>query len=83
MKCPHCNGTGALEPNEANVGTMIMSVRKSRDMTQKQLSEKCGLSRAQIANIEVGRSDIPTKTLAKFAQALNCSMRDLIPEETP
>ena len=35
--------------------------------------------RAQVANVEVGRSDIPTKTLQKFAMALECSMKDLVP----
>ena len=79
MKCPHCNGTGNLAPNEATVGDMILSIRKSKGLTQQELAAKVGFSRAQIANIESGRSDMPISTLRKYADALGCSMKELIP----
>ena len=80
MKCPHCDGKGELLNGEACVGDMILSVRKAKGMTQQDVAEGVGMSRAQIANIEAGRSDMPLKTLAKFAKAFECSMRDLVPE---
>lgn len=61
------------------VGDMIRAHRAALDMTQQQLSELVGRSRAQIANIESGRSDIPLSALARFAQAFKCSMKDLVP----
>lgn len=79
IKCPHCDGTGQIEMKRATVGDMILAVRKSKGWTQEKLAAGVGLSRAQIANIESGRSDMPMKTLARFAEALGVSMRDLMP----
>lgn len=79
IKCPHCNGSGTIELAEATVGDMILGARNANNMTQQTLAQKVGLSRAQIANIEGGRSDVPLKTLARFAAALDCTMRDLVP----
>jgi transcriptional regulator with XRE-family HTH domain len=79
VKCPHCNGTGEIALAEATVGDMILAARKARQMTQEKLAGSVGLSRAQIANIEAGRSDVPLKTLARFADALGTTMRDLVP----
>ncbi len=58
---------------------MIMEMRKSKKLTQEALSERVGLSRTQITNIEVGRSDVTMKVLERFALALKCSPKDLIP----
>lgn len=79
IKCPHCDGTGILTPQAATPGDMILSVRKRKGWTQEQLSQAVRLSRAQIANIEASRSDMPLKTLARFAEAFGCSMKDLVP----
>ena len=77
MRCPYCDGKGNLA--HPTVGAMILAMRQTRKLTQQALCVKVGLSRAQIANIESGRSDIPIKTLAKFAAAFKCSMKDLVP----
>ena len=80
MKCPRCNGTGKLEPGGVRVGDMILAARQMHDMTQDDLAKKVGMSRAQIANLEGGRSDTTIKRLGEFAAALGCSPRDLMPE---
>jgi transcriptional regulator with XRE-family HTH domain len=59
---------------------MILAQRKAKNMTQEELAAKVQKSRAQVANIEGGRSDLPIKTLMAFAVALGCSPRDLVPE---
>lgn len=82
LKCPHCDGSGRLSLERTTVGDMILARRKMMKMTQEDLSQKVGRSRAQIANIEGGRSDMPIKTLALFAEALDCETRDLIPTGT-
>jgi transcriptional regulator with XRE-family HTH domain len=79
VKCPHCDGTGELADDQANVGAMILLHRKAAGMTQQDLASQVGLSRPQIANIEVGRSDMPVSRLLKFAAAFGVSMKDLIP----
>ena len=77
MKCPHCDGTGELE--NITFGALIIARRKLAGMTQAELAEKAVITRGQIANIETDRSDIPLKTLARIADALGCSMKDLVP----
>jgi transcriptional regulator with XRE-family HTH domain len=79
MKCPHCNGTGHIPDDEVHVGALIFLHRRAKDMTQNELAQRVGFSRAQVANVENGRSDMPTKTLARFAAALGVSMKDLVP----
>ena len=79
MSCPHCGGTGKLMGEQITVGALILATRKAKDLTQADLAQRIGISRTQIANIEIGRSDLPIKTLARFAEALGVSMKDLVP----
>lgn len=79
IKCPHCGGLGKIAIERATVGDMILACRNAKNMTQQELSEKVGLSRGQVANIEGGRSDLPIKTLARFAGVLGCTTKDLVP----
>lgn len=79
MKCPHCNGTGELAPESLTVGAMVLAARRAAGLTQQELSEKCGLGRSQIANIEVDRSDIPVKTLRRLADGLGVRPGELLP----
>lgn len=79
IKCPHCDGTGKIPLSGATVGDMILVARKAKRMTQERLASEVGLSRAQVANIEGGRSDVPMKTLKRFADALGTTMRELVP----
>lgn len=65
--------------NSASVGEMIHAIRKIKGLTQEDLAREVGLSRGQVANIEVGRSDMPLRTLARFAEALGVQMKELIP----
>lgn len=51
-----------------------------RDMTQNQLAEMCGLSRATINGVSCGRS-CSGKTAYKIAQALGMEIEDLKWEE--
>ena len=50
-----------------------------RDMTQKQLSEMCGLSRTTVNNI-AHRRPCGEKTVFKIAQALGVELEDLMEE---
>lgn len=48
-----------------------------RDITQKQLAEMCGVSRATISGIACGRS-CNDKTGYKIARALGMELKDLV-----
>jgi transcriptional regulator with XRE-family HTH domain len=82
MKCPRCNGTGNVELDGVTMGDLIECARKVKKMTQEELASLSGVSRPQIANIELGRSDIPTRTLILIAAALGVSPGDLLPPST-
>lgn len=48
-------------------------------MTQLELASRAAISRAQIANLETDRTDVPVKTLLRIADALGVPARDLMP----
>lgn len=48
----------------------LTNIRKSRGLTQKQLSEMSGLSTATISNIESGENSYTLKSLICYAEAL-------------
>jgi len=79
IKCEHCNGKGWIEPKPVGVGDLICAARKKRNMTQEELAKLVKLSRTQICNIELGRSDVTVKTLVRFALALKVDVKTLIP----
>lgn len=79
IQCPHCEGKGFLTAANATVGDMIALHRKKLGLTQHELAGSIGVSRPQIANIESGRHDPPVSTLRRYAEALKCSVKDLIP----
>ena len=58
---------------------MIARRRQELGLTQMELAVQIGVSRPQIANIEGGRSDPQVSQLRRYADALNCQMKDLIP----
>lgn len=77
MKCPHCDGSGELA--DPGLGALMLARRKKLGLTQAEVAGASGLGRAQIANIEGGRTDVPTKTLIRIAEALKCRPGDLLP----
>lgn len=49
------------------IGNKLKTLRKGRKLTQQELSEKLGLSRATISNYEVGRRSPHLSELRRFA----------------
>jgi transcriptional regulator with XRE-family HTH domain len=79
MKCPYCDGSGELKPEAVHFGTLLLIQRRAKGFTQEQLAEKVGRSRAQIANLESGRGDVPLKQVMRMAEALGISAKELVP----
>lgn len=61
------------------VGRRLRRARASAGLTQQQVAEEIGLSRASIANIEAGRQQFPLHVLVRLAQAVGVKANDLLP----
>lgn len=56
----------------------IKEIRESKGMTQTELSEKAGITRATIWKLETGEEEVTTsKTLASLANALDVTIGEL------
>lgn len=64
------------------LGERLRQARQRRHMTQRQLADRVGLSRASIANIEVGRQKVLLHQVYNIAAALSVDLDALLPEET-
>ena len=55
-----------------NIGQAIVTIRKARGMTQKELAERCGMSQNALVTLEKNRcSHPPMETLKKLQEALD------------
>lgn len=79
MICPHCDGTGKVTAEQLGFGGMVTRARKNVGMTQAELAGRIGLSRAQIANIEGGRSSVPVEAVREYAAILRIDPLELLP----
>jgi len=59
----------------ATMGSLIKARRETLGRTQLSVAELSGISRAQLANIETDRTDVPTKTLLRIADAFQVVKR--------
>ena len=56
----------------------LCKLRKQARLTQKQLSEKSGVSRSAIARAEAGQVKPNATNLTNLATALNCTVDELL-----
>lgn len=59
------------------IGENIKRIRKEKELTQKELAEKCNLATITIRQYESGKREPKYETLSKIANALNVSILDL------
>jgi DNA-binding XRE family transcriptional regulator len=52
MPCPHCDGTGSLDPQRVGIGDRFVVMRRKLGLKQCDLAPMLGVSRAQLANVE-------------------------------
>ena len=63
---------------QGSTGYNIRNIRKRLGYTQKQLAEKCNMYESQIRKYETGKANPKLTTLKKIADALGCSVVNLI-----
>lgn len=56
----------------------LRAVRERRLLTQAELAERAGITRAAISRIETGQSDARISSVRKLVQALNVDPADLM-----
>lgn len=66
---------------QLTLGESLALARKAEGMTQGELAEESGLSRATIANIESGGADPKVSTISELARALDISPAWLLMSE--
>jgi len=71
----------ALEP-EFNIIQAMIDARKKYGLTQKQLSERSGITQADISRIETGEANPSLKTLQRLASGMGMKIRiEFLPTE--
>ncbi len=61
------------------LGSKIKSIRESLGITQTELSEKIGLGRSSISNIEKGNQQPPLHIIYMICKELNADIHSLLP----
>ena len=71
----------ALQPEYDIIQAMI-DARKSRNLTQKQLSERTGITQADISRIENGTRNPSLAMVKRLAKGLGLELKlELVPEK--
>lgn len=65
-----------------NIGTIIRRIRKSKNLTMKELGKKIGISEQGIGNYERGDRAPSIETLTKIAAALGVTINELLGNKT-
>jgi transcriptional regulator with XRE-family HTH domain len=76
MKAPPFDKKGF----QREVGLRLALVRKIKGVTQEKLSARIGIGRAQLANVEAGRSRVYVDQVWRAAIVLGVPISKLIPE---
>ena len=71
-----------VDKNElCRVGYRIYLVRLRKNMTQTELAEAIGISKAHISNIENGKTIVTMENLFLIKKALGCTFLDLLSDD--
>lgn len=61
-----------------NVGANIRRIREEKGISQKQISEKVGVSQAMICQIERGTKNPSLQIGMEIAKVFNCTVDELL-----
>ena len=59
------------------LGNRIKTIRKSKNLSQKAMAEKCGMDFASYSNIENGKRNVTVFTLQRIINVLKLSFNEL------
>jgi transcriptional regulator with XRE-family HTH domain len=63
-----------------SIGSRLLQIRNQRGLSQRQLSQRCGLASSYLSRIENRRIEPRPKTLRRIAEALAIPVSDLFEE---
>lgn len=61
-----------------NLGTHIRQLRESKNLSQQDLANDCGIPKSQVARIERAKINTTVRTLIKIANALEIEPKELL-----
>jgi len=67
----------AAQPVVDSFGGRIRTLREAHELTQTELAQRCGITKAALSKIELGHSAGRHCTLVLLADALGVSLADL------
>ena len=73
--------TDARDPFLTVLGERVRLMRSRRGVTRKVLAHEAGISERHLANLETGTGNASVLLLRQLAQALNCSMAELVGQD--
>jgi XRE family transcriptional regulator, aerobic/anaerobic benzoate catabolism transcriptional regulator len=79
---PSKTADGAREPFLAALGERAKALRTRRGLTRKALARATGVSERHLANLEYGVGNASILVLLQVAQALQCSLAELVGDVT-
>ncbi len=56
----------------------LKEMRNKRELTQRQLAKICGIDQLTLSTYETGKTHPRLDALCQIAQALNCTLDDLV-----
>lgn len=71
----------AKDPFLLVLGERVRLMRSRRGVTRKVLAREAGISERHLANLETGTGNASVLLLRQLAQALNCSMSELVGQD--
>jgi len=72
----------AIDPFLAALGERTRALRARRGLTRKGLAKMADVSERHLANVEMGVGNASIQFLRALAQALNCTLAELVGDET-
>ena len=75
------SGVTARDPFLTVLGERVRLMRSRRGVTRKVLAQEAGISERHLANLETGTGNASVLLLRQLAQALNCSMAELVGQD--
>lgn len=61
-------------------GQVIRALRQSKNISQEQLADLCGLHRTYISDVELGKRNVSLENIDKIATALDMKVSDIFIE---